>query len=317
MKIAEVSNLSGRAQNLLAKMVVNAPIFQYAEFKLDPSTYLNFKDSDTFTSTAARAENADAQKDEQTPASALLSLALYSRETSIDDVRKLDANVGYAPAALKMMSDRRLGGLAVKLATEVQDHMFTGTNSSYQMLGMANFVKDAAHSGQTATLGFTTAELAAMNKQVSLQLNDSTNQNEFLEDVERYIGEVPGANAIICNTNLGARLTTIAKRLGAAGETVNSFGVPVQTVNGIPIIKVPTTAIPQTESDGSNSDCTSLYIVRFAEELGAAFSTNSGFYFQDFQDVQGSPEGKARLQFFLNLSVERTDALRRLSRIRL
>jgi hypothetical protein len=317
MKIAQVSNLSGRAQNLLAKMIGLAPILQVAEFKLDPSTFLHFKDSDTFTSTAARQENAVAQKDNQVPTGTAMSLALYTRETAIDDVRKLDANVGYAPAALKLMADRRLGGLAVKLAQEVQDHMLTGTNASYQMLGISTFVKDAASGGQTTALGFTTAEQAAMNTNVSLQLNDTDNQNEFAEFLEKNIALVPAANAILVNTNLAARLTTIAKRLGAAGETVNSFGVPVKTFNGVPIVPLPTTAIPQTESDGSNSDCTSLYIVRFAEELGTAFSTNSGFYFQDFENAETYPQGKARMQMFLQLAVERTDALKRLSRIRL
>lgn len=317
MKISQVSNLSGRAQNLLAKMLEIAPIFQFAEFKLDPSTFLHLKDSDTFSNSAARAENAAAQKDAQTPASATLSLSLYSRETAIDDVRKLDKNVGYAPAALRLMADRRLSSLAVKLAQEVQDHILAGTYSSNQMLGFATFVVDGSSGSQTARLGFTQAELASMNKQISLQLSTPANQDTFVENLEKYMAEVPSANAIICNTNLGARLTTIAKRLGAAGETVNSFGVPVATFNGVPIIKVPTTAIPQTESDGSNSDCTSLYVVRFAEELGTAFSTNSGFYFQDFQDYETYPQGVARLQMFLQLAVERTDAFRRLSRIRL
>ena len=317
MKIAQVSNLSGRAQNLLANMITLAPIFRVAEFKLDPSTFLHFKDSDTFTSTAARAENAAGQKDNQTPAATALSLALYTRETAIDDVRKLDQNVGFAPAALKLMADRRLSALAAKLATEVQDHMLTGTNASNQMLGISNFVKDAAAGGQTTALGFTTTEQAAMNTQVSLQLNDTDNQNEFAETLEKNIALVPSANAILCNTNLAARLTTMAKRLGAAGESVDSFGIPVKTFNGVPIVALPTSAIPQTESDGSNSDCTSLYIVRFAEELGAAFSTNSGFYFQDFENAETYPQGKARLQMFLQLTVERTDALKRLSRIRL
>jgi len=185
------------------------------------------------------------------------------------------------------------------------------------MLGISNFVKDAASGGQTASLGFTTTEQAAMNSQVALQLNTTANQDAFLELLFKAIAGVPGSNALVCNANLAARLTTIAKRIGAAGESLNSYGVPVTTFNNVPIVALPTDAIPQTESDGTNSDCTSLYVTRFAEELGVAFNTNSGFLFQDFQDYQTEPQGVSRLQINLDLIVERTDALKRLSRIRL
>jgi len=317
MKISQVSLLSGRAASLLAKMLEIAPILQFAEFKLDPSSFLSFKDSDTFTSTAVRAENAAVQKDNQVPVSAAIALALYGREIGIDDVRKLDRNVGQSPAGLRLFSDRRLAGLAVKLAQEIQDHILVGTGATNQMLGLSVFVKDATSGGQTSALGFTTTELAAMNSQLSLQINTTANQDTFIETLYKKIAEVPGANAILCNANLSARLSSMAKRVGAAGESMSSFGTPVMTFNNVPIVPLPTTALLQTESDGTNSDCCSAYVLRFAEELGVALSTNSGFYFQDFENSETYPQGKARLQFFLNLAVERVDAMRRISRIRL
>jgi len=317
MLVSQISKLTGRASGLLAKILEINPLFQYAQFKLDFSTAIHVKDSDTFTSTAARAENQAAQKDAQKPSTAVNNLALYSREIEIDDLRKLDATLGGGDQALKLFADRRLGGLAVKLGKEIQAHMLAGTNADSQLLGLSTFVKDASAAGQTAALGFTVAELAAMNKNVSLQLNTTANQDALMEMIEQEMANIPGANAIICNTSLGSRLTTIARRHGASGQSLNSFGIPVATFNSIPIIKLPSDCISQTESDGTNSDCTSLYIARFAEELGVAWSTNSGFYFQDFQDAEGTPSGKARMQFFLNLACERTDALRRLSRIRL
>jgi len=317
MKISQVSLLSGRAQGLLERMLQIAPILQMAEFKLDSSTHYMIKDSDSFSGSAARAEGSPVQADNQVPTASSVSLALYSREVTLDDVRKLDKNVGLSEAGLRLFSDRRLAGLAVKLATEIQDDMLSGSAANNKMLGILNFVKDAEAAGQTERLGFSAAELAAMNQRVSLKLDSTANQDAFIEVLYKALAEVPGANAILCNINLSARLNTIAKRLGAAGETINSFGTRVQTFNNVPIVPLPTTAMPQTESDGANADNCSLVIARFSEELGTAFSTNSGFYFQDFPDVQAAAQAKARLQFFLNLEVERTDALKRLSRIRL
>lgn len=317
MRIDQVSNLSGRSAQILSKILEVCPLFQYADFRLDPSEYGNIPDKATWTSSAARAEGMPAQKDVQVPTPAFKKLAIYEREITVDNLRKLDSRITGSPNGLKLFGERQLTALAVKVAQEVQIDMIQGTDASNRMLGIGSFVKDANAGGQTAALGFTTAEQAAMNVQVSLQLNNVTNQDGFVEILFKELAKVPGANAIVCNANLGARLTTIAKRVGAAGETLNSFGIPVSTFNNVPIVIVDTNTITQTESDGTNSDCTSLYIIRFSEELGLTFTTNSGFYFEDFPEDVQNPDMKARIGFYLNLAVERTDALRRLSRIRL
>jgi len=317
MKIDQISNLTERAAGLLAKMVEIAPIFQFAEFRNDFSTALNIPDKSNFSGSANRAVGSSFVKDLQSPNPTAVTLKSYGREVAVDDLYKADAKLTGSPVGLQKYLDRQLASAALKVASEVQSHMFVGTGSSPEMLGISNFVKDAASGGQTASLGFTTTEQAAMNSQVALQLNTTANQDAFLELLFKAIAGVPGSNALVCNANLAARLTTIAKRIGAAGESLNSYGVPVTTFNNVPIVALPTDAIPQTESDGTNSDCTSLYVTRFAEELGVAFNTNSGFLFQDFQDYQTEPQGVSRLQINLDLIVERTDALKRLSRIRL
>lgn len=317
MKIDQISNLSIRSAGLLAKIVEVAPLFQYAEFRQDPSEYANIPDKSTFTGTSVRAEGAAVQRDGQIPTPSYKRLAIYEREITIDNLRKLDANVTGSPTALKTFMDRQVNALAMRLAEEVQAAMFIGSDAANQMLGISNFVRDAAAAGQTANLGFTTTEQAAMNQNVSLQLNTTANQDTFVEQLYHALGLIAGANAIICNTNLAARLMTIAKRLGAAGETINSFGNPVTTFNNVPIVAVGTGVIPQTETDGVNTDNTSLYIARFAEELGVCFTTNSGFYFEDFPLDVAMPDAKARIGFYLNLAVEKQNSLLRLSRIRL
>ena len=318
MNLASVSNLSGRAQGVLAIILQQLPLLRLADFRPDNSTYFANPDKDTFTSSAARAVNAAIQRDAQSPNPTAAALALYGREISVDDLYKQDATVGNLSArGLLEFLDRRVAGLAVKLAQEIEVDACSGTATENKMLGFSEFVKDAAAGGQTARLGFTTAELAAMNSEVALQLNTTANQDAFVELLMKKLAEIPGANALAMNTNLFARMTTIAKRLGAAGESVDSFGVPTNTFNGIPYAPVSTSSITQVESDGTNADCTSLYIVRFEENLGVTFSTNSGFLFTDFEDVDTKPNGVARMQMFLNLTVNKDNAFRRLSRIRL
>jgi len=319
MNLAQISSLSDRGQGVLGGMLTVAPLLQHAEFRMDASTHFVVKDADSHTNSAARAEGAAAgQRDAQVPSVVADSLSLYTREITIDRVRELDASNGImAPAGLRMFGDRRIRGLADKMAVEVQNDMIAGLGASYHMLGLSTLIKDAAAGGQTAALNFSQAELAAMNHQISLQLNTTPNQDSFVESLEKKLAAVPGANAILCNVNLAARLSTIARRLGAAGESMNTFGTKVRTFNGVPIVPLPVGAIPQTESDGSNADCTSLYIVRFAEDQGLCYSTNSGLLFKDWDSVEEKPSGLSRVEIYISLTLERNDAVIRCSRIRL
>lgn len=315
--IAQISSLSNAGQGILSYVLNLYPIFRFAQFRPDTSSYVNYADRPTITGSAVRAEGAPAQRDNQTPTPTARNLALYSREITIDDVRKRDQNITGSPAGLIYLMRNRQLAQAVALAAEVEIDMISGADSAYHMLGLTEFVKDAASGGQTTHLGFTTAEQAAINVQANLKIDNNDDQNAFLEILDRALYVVPGANAIICNDGMKARLSTMARNRALFGMTIDQFGVEAETYKGIPLVRVTSEALTQTQSDGVNTDCTSVFVVRFAEQLGVAYSTNSGFDFMDFPEIEADPQGMSRLQFFLNLTVERTNALRRISRIRL
>ena len=289
MNIAQIGNLGPRAQALLSLILAQLQIFRVAEFRLDASTHLHAVDKHSATGTAARAEGADTvQTDKQAPSTEAKSLNLYTRDATIDKVRTQDKLLGIGTEFQKLFADQRMDSNVIALAEEVQNHMFTGTLTNNQMLGLLELIKDADVAGQTARGGFTQTELAAMKSRAELKLDTTENQYAFVELIEKELANVPGANAILVNANVGARLSTIARKVSALGMTMDQFGFPLQTFNEVPIVKVPTTAISQTMSDGVNADCTAIAIVRFAERQGMCYSTNSGFLYQDFGEIAGS-----------------------------
>lgn len=323
MNIAQISNLQGRGAGLLTSMLTAAPLLQVAEFQLEASDHLLVTGRETASGSSAKNEGDAALRTQATPDVNPRKLRIYRREVAVDDLRRRDVQAGNTtPQGLLNFYDQQLLVEARGIAREFQDEAFIGIdaadgNGKYRMLGFSEFVKDAAAAGQTSRFGFSTADIAAMNTQVGLQLNTTANQDAFVEMLIKKLAEVPGANALLVNVNLAARLTTIAKRIGAAGESTTTFGTQVSAFNRVPIIALPVSSIPQTESDGTNNDCTSAYIVRFEETTGVAFTTNSGFDFTDFDTSSEIPSGIARLQLFVNLAVQSRDAVRRLSRIRL
>lgn len=318
MLISQISKLSGRGAGLLAKMLEIAVIFQFIQFKIAASTAIHVKEGLAQTGTAARAEGQTPVSDGQVPITSIIDLAKYTREITVDNVRLLDVAAGtITPQGLANFYNRRIAQFGVVMIEEIQKHLFQGSGAANEMLGLLTFLKDADAAGQTARLGFTAAELADMNVRANLTLDTTANQDALVELLIKNIAKVPGANAVICNETLGARLTMIAKRLGAAGETINDFGTSVQTINGKKIITVPEECMTTTESDGTHADCTSLLIARFAEELGTAVNTNSGLVYTDFDQNSVLAGAKARIEFYGNLAVERADSLRRISRIRM
>ncbi|KAB2967519.1 hypothetical protein [Zoogloea sp.] len=323
MNIAQISSLTGRGAGLLAAMIEAAPLLSVAEFQEEASDHLLATGRETKSGSGVRNEGDTANRTAVTPDVTPRKLRLYSREVAVDNVRRQDAIRGVsAPQGLKNFYDNQLKVEALGIAEEFQDEALAGTDTTngggkYRMLGFSEFIKDANAAGQTSRFGFSTSDLAAMNSQLSLKLDTDANKSAFVEALMKLIAQVPGANAILVNPNLSARMTTIGKQLGAAGESVTSFGTKVKTFDGKALVELPTSAIPQNESDGTNSDCTSLYVVRFAEGTGAAFTTNSGFLFTDFEETSQLPSGIARLEMFVNLAVLKRNAVRRMSRIRL
>lgn len=315
--ISQISQLGPRGQVLLSIILQQSQMFRNAEFRLDASTHLHSADKQTKTGSAARAEGDTPQRDAQTPNAEAKTHALYTREVTIDKLRTQDSRLNLGTEYQRLFADRRMDGNVVELAAEVQDDMLIGTLTNNEMLGLLTFIQDGDAAAQTARLGFTTSEIAAMNTQVGLALDSDANKEAFVETLEREIANVPGANALIMNTFLAARLSTISRKFGLSEMTRDNFGFPIETFGGIPIIRVPVSAIPNNQSDGVNNDNTSMFVVRFAETQGICYSTNSGLLYQDFGEVEGEPGNVARADLFLSTTVEKQNAVKRLSRIRL
>lgn len=321
--IAQISSLTGRAAGLLTDMIVAAPVLEVVEFQPEASDHLLATGREAASGSSARNEGEAALRTAVAPTVSPRKLRIYRREVAVDDLRRMDVSAGRTTAqGLLDFYDSQLRVEANGMAEEFQSELFNGTDTTNEagknlMLGFSEFVKDGAAAAQTSRFGFGAAEIAAMNVQASLTIDTVENQNAFVELLMRVLADVPGANAIHCNTRLFARITMIGKRLGAAGESVTSYGTKVPTFNNVKIIPVPETAISQTESDGDNADCSSLYIARYGENTGCAVTTNSGFAFTDFLTTSELAAGIARIQMFVNLAIQKRNALRRISRIRL
>ncbi len=327
MKINQVSRASDDSQEILRKilayLVGKYPLLQEMEFSLEPYSFDSYPVQENIGgSSSARAINSDAGSFAYSQVKGGGTQKAYSFELDIDIAYKNDLNVGTTSEGLIRQLQQQQLRLATKVAKDVLTDVISGDGIDKEILGLKTFIKDVADaSGQGNHFGLSQEQIQSclIQSPVQLTLNKENEKvlREFDELLTSTLADVEGNPVLVMNSALFGRMNSIAKFLGQYGETVNSFGQKVTQYGNHKMVPVPLNLYPQNESDGTNSDCSSLFIVSYDEADGVRYATNTGFQFKDFDITEKKPSGKSRLDFIGNLKVENPASIRRVSRLRL
>lgn len=139
--------------------------------------------------------------------------------------------------------------------------------------------------------------------------------HDFLDALDALVGAVPGLNgsngAIYANRAVLARITSSLRRLGGADFIKEDLtGKRVLTYNGIPILDPGQTGagadiLPTTETQGTATNASSVYAVRFGEDetdAGVTGLTNGGVQVDDLGQLQEKPAYRTRIEFYCGLA---------------
>jgi hypothetical protein len=139
--------------------------------------------------------------------------------------------------------------------------------------------------------------------------------HDFFDVLDAGIAAVPGitgANgAIYANSKIIAKIKSSARRLGGVEmirEALTQKLIPMY--NGIPLLDIGQTAagadiIPQTETQGTSTVASSVYVVRFGEDEGdqaVSGLTNGGVDVYDLGEISEKPVYRHRLEFYCGLA---------------
>jgi len=324
MNLAQMTRFSGDTQSVadgraLLTAFLDEPLIRNMEFSPDTSDYLQealpaSSDIEAIT----RAEGEALKRVNITGSPTLGTLALYGKEYSIDDVKKFDGNIGASPEFIRNRALRNMLKQVKKLREDFAKHRIQGVGNAgmnTEMYGLATIIKDADDSsGQEAFAGYSATDIQSMLTQVKIDLTTKTQILALMEILEQEIALVPGANGLLMNTYLAARIKTGARMMHVLGSAQDSFNIPLDTVFGVPMIVGSTDMIPNDDIWSGHTLATSLYIVRNAELSGLDYPTNSGFAYSGFDD-DDTPLGIARIQIFTNTRLNDVNCVRRLSKI--
>lgn len=135
----------------------------------------------------------------------------------------------------------------------------------------------------------------------------------FFDFLDQAIAAVVGGpDVLLMNASVLQRIQSSARRLNTAlPQSLDDFGRQVTTYNGIPLVDVGnkadgTAIIPQTETQGTSTNASSIYAVRFTEdesEPGAVALDNGGVDVRDLGEQNAKPVYRTRIEWFNGLAL--------------
>lgn len=90
-----------------------------------------------------------------------------------------------------------------------------------------------------------------------------SNYKVFVDQLDEWLGELDGVDAILCNAKMAAKFRAVARRMGMYQITKNDFGQKVEHYGDIPFVDLGAKAGSNNPIIGIDEGVTSLYAVRF------------------------------------------------------
>ncbi|MFE4514426.1 major capsid protein [Kitasatospora sp. NPDC056783] len=146
--------------------------------------------------------------------------------------------------------------------------------------------------------------------------NGGTDSHAFFDLLDGLVAAVPGLNgsngAIYANRAVIAKVRSAARRIGGV-EIVREdlTGKRVVTYNGVALLDPGQTAagvdiLPQTETQGTAVDASSVYAVKFGQsedDRAVTGLTNGGVQTYDLGELETKPSYRTRIEFYCGVAV--------------
>ncbi|WP_030677700.1 major capsid protein [Streptomyces sp. NRRL B-1347] len=140
--------------------------------------------------------------------------------------------------------------------------------------------------------------------------------HKFFDLLDQLVAQVPGLNsangAIYANRQVIAKIRSAARRIGGFEMVREAItGKLVSTYNGIPLLDPGQTAagadiLPQTETQGTATDASSIYAVKFGQsedDRAVTGLTNGGVQAYDLGELETKPAYRTRIEFYTGLAL--------------
>lgn len=141
----------------------------------------------------------------------------------------------------------------------------------------------------------------------------------FLDQLDATIARVKNPSAIYTNAFIRAKMLSAFRRLNIAHDRVGDKQSP--TYQGIPVLDIGTKSdgttqiLPQSETVGAETTCSSVYVVGFGQDEmdgGVTGLWNGGIQVRDLGEVSDKPVYRTRIELYGGMAVFSGQAAARL-----
>lgn len=145
---------------------------------------------------------------------------------------------------------------------------------------------------------------------------DDATRHDFFDALDALVAAVPGLDgtngAIYANAQVLGKIRSAGRRIGGTEMVREDLtGKRVLTWNGIPLLDAGSNAagapiIGQNETQGTATDASSIYAVKFGQSEGdqaVTGLTNGGVMVDDLGQLQEKPAFRTRIEFYCGLAV--------------
>ena len=321
MRLAQLSNLdSERGRAMLAFLLERDPFLRFIEDNSaweEDSTDFDWRPVDPTASLKTRPIGGQYTPADVVPGSKETdSLSFHGESIDIDDTHLADAKRNLRD--FDQWLDREISRRGKSWQRLFSNALFLGAGTTTLLKGLKVILD-----GTTDLPGFSgeTGVIDAVDWSTgdSFDLGAEANWGLFIEQLIIAQSVVPGATGFVMSGELYARMTTIAQKKHIIGETRDTFGKPVKTFNGLPMIQVVPGTILTDEPDNNATpltNTTSLYIARPGEGEVSLVS-NSGLEFDDDIDLEQKESRRVKFEIRSAWKIGEKDSIRRVRNIKL
>lgn len=143
---------------------------------------------------------------------------------------------------------------------------------------------------------------------------DANTRSAFFNRLDELLALVPGVDAIYANTQVMAQIRIAFRNATITTmteDTLTGARVEVPTWQGVPILDAgrkadQTSILPQTETQGTATNASSIYAVNFTDNLGeqgVVGLTNGGLQVDPTRELETKPSYLGRIEFYCGLAL--------------
>lgn len=326
--LSDVQSPSGRGREALALLLTESPLLRALDrtsaWEQDAFNY-DWQPALAGTSLKTRAVGNNFTADLITPPSKVAGVqAIHGGAIKIDIARLADAKLGLR--SFDMWMQKQLIRQIRQFAKDWENIFFNGDPDANpaQMKGLAKILNGTTdlpgYSGSAAQRVLDAASLVSSAVSLDLKAGTAANNKKFIEALRIAVTQVEGASMICMNRSAFARIETILHESRSIQTTVDNYGNPIKSFDGVPFEVVGDTAIALTEPDNTPTtplnNTTSIYVLAPGEQQ-FSLVTNSGFYWRDYDHQEAEEKNLEKFEIRSQLKIETPERVYRIKNLKI